>query len=118
MYDESHSVHQNSNCGLGSVGVLGGEEENVFLEGVTAARMLGDVQVMMGQYILGCGKMIYGETLVKMFLHQLWDAEQVEQHVGPRYNCRSTNLCIFDIVSVVVIQFHRLKTPINHCTGP
>lgn len=67
--------------------------------------MLDDVEVMMGKYIIGCGKMIYGKELVKIFLHQLWNTERVKQHAGPRYDPRSTDLCIFDLVLVMVVYF-------------
>ena len=65
--------------------------------------MVGDVGIMIGQCSLNNGKTIYGETSVKMLLHQLWGAEGVKQRIGPQYNPRNTNLGVFGTVLVVVI---------------
>ena len=82
---------------------LGGEEENIYPGGITMVRMFGHVEAMIGQYSLMFGKSIYGATLVKMILNQLWGTEGVKRHAGPQYNHRRTDLRVFGTVLVVVI---------------
>lgn len=83
----------------------GEEEENVYPGGTAVVEIVGDVDIMIGQYSLTFTKTIYGATSVKMLLHQLWGAEGVKQCIGPQYNHRSIHLHIFGIVLVVVIYF-------------
>lgn len=78
-------------------------EENIYLRGITMVRIFGSVEVMFVEYTLIFGMPIYGVTLVKMVLHQLWGAEGIKQCIGPQYNHRNTNLHIFGTVLVVII---------------
>ncbi|EIM86960.1 uncharacterized protein STEHIDRAFT_157247 [Stereum hirsutum FP-91666 SS1] len=48
---------------------LGKEEEDIYPGDIAMVRMSNGIEVMIGQYSLMFGKLIYGATLVKMVLH-------------------------------------------------